>query len=44
MKGAGEDKVVICAELVEGALVEVFVVDQAAGLVDDDEGEDSPAG
>lgn len=43
VKGAGEDEVVVCADLVEGALVKGLVVDQTAGLVDDDEGEDSPA-
>lgn len=44
VKGAGEDEVVVCADLVEAPFVEGLVVDQAAGLVDDDEGEDGPLG
>ncbi len=44
MKGAGEDEIVVGADLVQAALVEGAVVDQAARLVDDDEGEDSPGG
>ena len=42
MKGAGEHEVVVCADLVEAALVEGPVVDQATRLVDDDKGEDGP--
>lgn len=41
MEGSGKDEVVVCTDLVE-AVVEVLVVDQATGLVDDDEGKDSP--
>lgn len=41
MEGSGKDEVVVCADLVE-AVVKVLVVDQATGLVDDDEGKDSP--
>lgn len=42
MKGASKDEVVVGADLVEAGVVKVFVVDEAAGLVDDDEGEDGP--
>lgn len=42
MKCTGEDEKVICADFVKAALVECLVVYQAAGLVDDDETEDSP--
>ena len=41
VKCACKDEIVVCANLIE-AIVEVLVVDQAAGLIDDDEGEDSP--
>ena len=41
VKGAGKDKVVVYGELVE-AVVEVAVVDEAAGFVDDYQGEDDP--
>jgi hypothetical protein len=42
VESARQDEVVIGANLVQAALMESAVVDQAAGLVDDDEGEDSP--
>ncbi len=42
MESAGEDEVVIRAQLVQASLVECSVEDEAAGLVDDDEREDSP--
>ena len=42
MECAGEDEVVVGAELVEAVLSEGAVVDEAAGLVDDDEGVDGP--
>lgn len=41
MKGACEDEIVVCRELLETSL-EVSLVDQATGLVDDDEGVDNP--
>ena len=44
VKGAGEDEVVIRAQLVEAVLDKGAVVDEPAGLVDDDEGVDGPAG
>lgn len=42
MECAGEDEVVVCADLAEAAFVEAAVVDETAGFVDDDEGEDGP--
>jgi len=41
MKGAGESEVVVAGELAH-ALVELAVVDEAAGFVDDEEREDDP--
>ena len=41
MEGSGEDEIVIGVQLVE-AVAEVAVVDETAGLVDDDEGQDTP--
>ena len=41
MEGSGEDEVVVGVQLVK-AVAEVAVVDQTAGLVDDDEGQDTP--
>jgi len=43
VEGAGEDEQVVGTELVEAG-VEIAVVDQAAGFVDDEEGEDDPGG
>ena len=42
MECTGEDEVVVRAQLVEPVLREGAVVDEAAGLVDDDEGVDGP--
>lgn len=44
VEGARHDEVVVGADLVQAAIVEGSVVDQAARLVDDDEGKDSPDG
>ncbi len=41
MESAGEDEHIIAAEPVEAG-VELAVVDQAAGFVDDEKGEDDP--
>jgi len=41
---AGYDEIVIGRELVETAVLEVAVVYQAAGFVDDEEGVDGPGG
>lgn len=41
MERSRKDKEVVGADLVQ-TIVEVLVVDQAAGLVDDDESEDDP--
>lgn len=41
VEGAGEDEEVVGVELLE-ARVEVAVVDEAAGFVYDEEGEDDP--
>lgn len=43
MESSREDEVVVYREFVE-AVVEVALVDEAAGFVDDDEGIDDPAG
>ena len=43
MKRAGQDQIVISANLLKPAVVEVLVVDQAAGLVYDDQREYSPS-
>ena len=43
VKSTSEDEIIVCADLVQ-AVLEVLVVDQAAGLVDDDECEDGPIG
>jgi hypothetical protein len=43
VKGTSKDEIIVCADLVQ-AVLEVSVIDQAAGLVDDDEGEDGPIG
>lgn len=43
MECAGEDEVVVSVKLVEAVLGEGAVVDEAAGLVDDDERVDGPA-
>lgn len=43
MKGTGEDQVVVGRELAEAGL-EFALVDETAGLVDDNEGEDGPGG
>lgn len=42
MEGARQDQVVVGADLIQAAVVEGSVVDQATRLVDYDEGEDSP--
>ena len=42
MKGAGQDEVVVSADLVQAAIVECLVENQASCLVDDDEGKYSP--
>jgi hypothetical protein len=39
---AGQDKIVICVQLINAALKECLVVYQAPCLVDDDEREHSP--
>ena len=44
VKGSRQHEVVVGADLVQAAIVKGPVVDQAARLVDDDEGEDSPGG
>lgn len=41
VKGACKDEIVVCRELLEASL-EVSLVDQASGLVDDDEGVNNP--
>lgn len=41
MKGACEDEIIVCRELLEASL-EVPLVDQASSLVDNDEGIDNP--
>lgn len=41
MKGASQDKKIIDGDLVK-SIVEVTVINQTTGLVDDDEGEDDP--
>ena len=43
MKGAGKDEVVVGADLEEAGIVELLLKDQAAGLVNDNESEDSPS-
>lgn len=43
VEGAGKDEVVVYGEFVE-AFVEVALVDEAAGFVDDDQGVDDPGG
>lgn len=43
VEGAGQDEVVVHGEFVE-AFVEVALVDEAAGFVDDDQGVDDPGG
>lgn len=43
MKCSGKNEVVIGTNLVQAALVEGFVVDEATGLVNDDERKHSPS-
>lgn len=42
VKGSSEDQGIVGADLVKAGVVEVLVVDQATGLVDDDERKDGP--
>ena len=42
MKGSGQDEIVVGTDLIQATFVKRPVVDQATGLVDDDEGENGP--
>ena len=41
MKGTGQDKIIICGELAQASL-KLALIDQATGLIDDDERKDGP--
>lgn len=43
VESSGEHEIVVCADFIEAAVMECLVIYQTAGLVDDDEREDSPS-